>query len=410
MPSILAHGRLINTDLGLTLFLFLTVYFWTKLFKKFSWFDFGFSGLFLGLSLASKYTAIMVIPILIILALAKIFFNKNNAKQILIYVGSFFGPLIIGFIIVWATYGFSPEVPPKPIDSLSSNINLWTNLNIPDKFDSLFAKVRPIMFPADFYKGFFLVGRHALAGHGSYLLGQTSNTGWWYYFPVAIWYKTPIPFFIFLILAVVFWRKLRAKNRFDEFALLAVPLIFLIISMFSKADMGIRHILSIFPFLAVLASRSINLVDFSAIKIIKNNSKKLIPALGFLILILWYLYSAVASYPNYLTYFNGAAGGPKNGYKILGDSNLDWGQDIFRIKKYLDENNIQDGYILYPWNGDQALEYYGINLKPLPWEGGENLKGYAVVSTTYYQLADLRWLDQYPREQITPGVLIFKID
>ena len=89
---------------------------------------------------------------------------------------------------------------------------------------------------------------------------------------------------------------------------------------------------------------------------------------------------------------------------------MDWGQDIFRIKKYLDENNIQDGYILYPWNGDQALEYYGINLKPLPWEGGENLKGYAVVSTTYYQLADLRWLDQYPREQITPGVLIFKID
>ena len=62
--------------------------------------------------------------------------------------------------------------------------------------------------------------------------------------------------------------------------------------MFSKANLGVRHILPIFPFLIVYASRSINLLDL----------KKIIPALLFILLILWYLYSSISAYPNYLAY------------------------------------------------------------------------------------------------------------
>ena len=399
LPNILAHGRLINTDLGLTLFFFLALYFWIKFLKKPNWLAFLFSGLFVGLAFASKFTSVLLIPILAILALAKVFFFDKDLRRWSKYLLGLLGIMIIGLMVTWATYGFSIDTPPKPIDSLSANINLWTNFDVPATIDEIFTKIRPIMFPADLYKGFFLVGRHALAGHGSFLLGETSNTGWWYYFPVAIFYKTPIPFFIFLILAIMFWRKLKTKENFDEFALLLTPIIFLVLSMFSKADLGVRHILPIFPFLAVLASKSINIFNF----------KKITHLIIFGLLILWYLYSAVASYPNYLAYFNEFAGGSNKGYKILVDSNLDWGQDVFRIKKYLDEHNITDGYILYPWDGDEALRYYGINLKPFPWDD-KTVKGYVVISATYYQLADLRWLDSYPREQITSGVFIFELD
>jgi len=421
LPSILAHGHLINTDLGLTLFIFAAVYFWTRFLESASrrttWLYFILSGLFVGLALSSKFTAVFILPILFILGLLKIFIF-NGLKNWLKMIGGFLGVIIFGFIIVWASYGFSIKVPPPPIDSLSANINLWTSFHVPGSFDKLFEKIRPIMFPADFYKGLFLVSRHGLGGHGSFLLGQTSNTGWWYYFPVAIFYKTPIPLFIFLILSIVFWRKLKAKESFDELTLVLTPVIFLLLSMVSKADLGVRHILPIFPFLAVLASRSINLIDFKSIlRIITaytlkiqsvHQLVKLFSISGFLLLILWYLYSSVASYPNYLAYFNELAGGPNGGYKILVDSNLDWGQDIFRIKKYLNEHQISDGYILYPWNGDQALEYYGINLKPFPWQD-QTIKGHVVVSATYYQLADLHWLDKFPREQITPGVFIFDL-
>jgi hypothetical protein len=118
--------------------------------------------------------------------------------------------------------------------------------------------------------------------------------------------------------------------------------------------------------------------------------------------------SSISSYPNYLAYFNEFAGGSKNGYKILGDSNLDWGQDIFRIKKYLDEHKISDGYILYPWDGNEALQYYGINLKPFPWDN-QDIKGRVIVSATYLQLGELKWLENFPCEQITPGVFIFDL-
>lgn len=404
LPSILAHGHLINTDLGLTLFIFIAVYFWTRFLTKQNWLYFILSGLFLSFALSSKFTSVLIFPILIILGLLKIFI-LGGSKNWLKIIGGFLGILIIGFIVVWASYGFSIKVPPPPIDSLSANINLWTSFHAPVSFDRFFEKIRPIMFPADFYKGLFLVSRHGLGGHGSFLLGQTSNTGWWYYFPVAIFYKTPIPFFIFLILAIVFTKRLKSKDQFDEVVLICAPIIFLGLSMFSKADLGLRHVLPIFPFLAVYASKSINLIKFK----FGICTSQVACSLLFGILILWYLFSSLSSYPNYLSYFNEFAGGPNKGYQILGDSNLDWGQDIFRIKKYLDEHKITDGYILYPWDGNEALRYYGINLKPMPWDD-QNIKGYAVVSATYLQLADLSWLWQYPYQQITPGVFIFKIN
>lgn len=397
MPNILAHGRLINTDLGLTFFLFITIYFWTNFLKKPKFLNGFLSGIFLGLTFASKFTSVIVIPIIIILALVKIIFLKNEPKAVIKIIGGFFPILAIAFLILWATYGFSTKVSPISIDSLSANINLWTGFHLPDSFDKISNQLRPVMFPADYYKGFFLVGRHAFTGHGAYLLGKTSNTGWWYYFPVAIFYKTPVAFFIFLILAfVIFYKKVKPKISFDEIVLLSTPIIYLLFSMFSKADLGVRHVLPIFPFLIVFASRSINLFNFN----------KIGHLIIFGLLILWYLFSNVLIYPNYLAYFNEFAGGSKNGYKILGDSNLDWGQDAYRIKKYLLDNKISDGYILYPWNGDEALKYYGINLKSMSL-GEFDLKGVAIVSATYYQLGEMRWLDKYQKEEITSGVFTF---
>jgi len=407
MPNILAHGLLINTDLGLTLFIFISVYFWGEYLKKPSWKGLILAGIFCGLAFASKYTSVLIVPILLILGVIKIFIDKNS-KYWIKYLLGFFGIGIITFIIVWFSYGFSIATPPQPIGTLSENIKMWANWDIPTLFDGTFEKIRPVLFPADYYKGLILVTRHALGGHGSFLLGKTSNTGWWYYFPVAIFVKTPIPFFIFLALAIGIFGKIKAKLLFDELLLIIAPIIFLVFSMYSKADLGVRHILPIFPFLAVYAAKSIKLVKFSEIKIVNYDLKKLMSALVFLLLILWYLLSSVLSYPNYLAYFNEAAGGAKGGYKILTDSNLDWGQDIFRIKKYLDENKISEGYILYPWDGNEALQYYGINLKTFPWDS-QDIKGRVVVSATYMQLGELKWLDQYPREQITPGVFIFDL-
>lgn len=400
-PNILAHGRLINTDLGITLFIFFSVLTWGNFLKKPNFFNGLLAGISLGLVMAAKFTGLIMIPIFLALLILKIILDFQSAKrQWIKYLLGLVGTAIIAFLIVWLTYGFSIQAPPLPLGSLSNNIALWTNYQIPAIFDSIFDKVRFIMFPADFYKGMFLVLRHAASGHGSYLLGQISSSGWWYYFPVLIFYKTPIPIFIFLALSIVFWKKIRAKDVFDEILLIIPPIIFLVFSLFSKADLGIRHILPIFPFIFVFSAKSINLINFAKFKIL---------TIIFLVSMLWYLISAIVGFPNYLAYFNEFAGGQRGGYRIVADSNLDWGQDIYRLKKYLTENKIEKIYIVYPWDGDVALRYYGINFEPL-YPEDQNVKGPVVVSATYLQTEAYSWLKSYPFRQITPGLFLFNLD
>ena len=54
----------------------------------------------------------------------------------------------------------------------------------------------------------------------------------------------------------------------------------------------------------------------------------------------WYGISSVKTYPDYLTYFNEIVGGPKKGIDYLDDSNIDWGQDLKRLKGFLDKRGI----------------------------------------------------------------------
>ena len=396
-PNILAHGQLVNTDLGLTLFMFIAVYFWGEYLKKLSWQNLALAGLFSGLAMASKFTAIILFVILFVLAILKIISERKNFSKI---IGGYILILVMTFIVVWASYGFTLAVPPKPVVGLSTELTNWVKYNVPNTYDSLFGLVRPLMVPDYFYKGFVMVTRHAIGGHGSYLLGMHSNTGWWYYFPVTILFKTPIPVFILLGLAIIYRKKLKTDVFFDDLILLVPPVVYLILSINSKADLGVRHILPIFPFVLAYIAKTANLIDFKKFKI---------PAIIIIISLIWYLFSTVVTYPNYIAYFNEFGGGPKNGHKILTDSNLDWGQDIYRIKEYMDKNHLDQVYLVYPWDGDQALNYYGINFIPLlPDDHG--VKGKAVISATYYETDAYAWLKQYPMEEITPGVFLVTIN
>jgi len=398
-PNILAHGHLINTDLGLTLFILVATYFWGQFLKKPVWQNLIPSGLFLGLAFSSKYTAVLILPALVILAIVK-FILDTDKKTWSKYLIGFFVSIIISYFVILGSYSFKLQAPPVATIGISNEINQYDNHSFTTKFDNLYSKVRPIIIPADYFKGISLLSSHALGGQSAFLLGQNSNTGWWYYFPVAIFFKTPIPIFILPILAIVYFRKIKAKDIFDEYLLTIPPIVFLALAMYSKADLGIRHILPIFPFVFLFISKTINLIDFKKMKF---------QTIGFVILIAWYLASALISFPNYLAYFNEFAGGPNGGYKILADSNLDWGQDVFRIKDYMTQNDIQKPYMVYGWDGDSYLQKYSldyVNLAP----GDTNIKGDVVIGASALEGTDYNWLLKYPRTQITPGVFLVNVN
>jgi hypothetical protein len=143
------------------------------------------------------------------------------------------------------------------------------------------------------------------------------------------------------------------KNNFTEIAMLIFLAIYWGASITSNLNIGVRHILPTFPFVYVLISGQVKRL-FEKIK----HKKKLVIVSWCIVvgLMIWYAFASLSSFPYYLTYFNELVGGAKNGYIYVTDSNLDWGQDLKRLVKWVDEHNIQK--IKVDYFGGATVSYY----------------------------------------------------
>jgi hypothetical protein len=207
-------------------------------------------------------------------------------------------------------------------------------------------------------------------------------------------------------------------------------------SITSPLNIGVRHILPTFPFIYLLTSRQITKwLTISAPKLLngfvdklKFFGKTLISYSGryafVLILILWQFVSVISIYPYYLSYFNELVGGPKNAYKYVVDSNLDWGQDFKRLVNYANENKIDKIYVDY--FGGTVGEYY-LGEKLIPWSGEKDYKllppgSYLAVSATFREqcfgkavnnfkpLNCYQWLKNYqPITTIGYSIFVYRI-
>jgi len=108
---------------------------------------------------------------------------------------------------------------------------------------------------------------------------------------------------------------------------------------------------------------------------------------------------SLAIYPHYLAFFHFICGGPANGPKYLVDSNIDWGQDVIKLKRHLDQRGVKTFWICY--FGSAELEYYGLEALSLPPERelGDTSKfdGVIAMSVTplqgvYVPPEDFAWL------------------
>ncbi len=162
----------------------------------------------------------------------------------------------------------------------------------------------------------------------------------------------------------------RGEEGFGEhFLLLSILPMIVLFSLPSKINIGIRYILPLIPLLCILAG-----------KVATIRSKYWKGAL--VALCLWYAGSAFWTYPHYLAYFNELVGGPRNGYKYLVDSNLDWGQSLDELAQHLQENNITGARIKY-FGPPGVMRYYGLTNSDL--NDCEPSPGIHAVSATYLQ-------------------------
>jgi hypothetical protein len=201
----------------------------------------------------------------------------------------------------------------------------------------------------------------------SFLLGQYSDSGWWYYFPVAFLLKTPLPTLIlFAWGAVVYLVCILRRDRacpawLDSAALLIPGLGYFAIALTTDINLGYRHILPALPFLIAFAatavSRFLETAFFQQTRFLA--AARFAPA-G---LAAWLTLANLLIYPHYLAYFNSLAGGADGGWRSLVDSNLDWGQDLDDLAPWMADNGVDEVWLSY--FGEARPEYYGIKYRGL---------------------------------------------
>jgi hypothetical protein len=166
--------------------------------------------------------------------------------------------------------------------------------------------------------------------------------------------KTPIPFLILIVLGFVFMRRHGAGWAGESMLLIPVGCYFLF-AMTLDINVGHRHILPIYPFLIVFASKSAQGFASSRLSILK----------AVVVLLLgWNILETLLIYPHFLAYFNQVAGGPSRGHRVLTDSNLDWGQDLKGLAEYRRAHPEEPFYLSY--FGTAIPEYYGLHAHFLP--------------------------------------------
>jgi hypothetical protein len=234
-------------------------------------------------------------------------------------------------------------------------------------------------------------------------MGSYGRSGWWFYFPVAFAIKTPIPVLILALAGAYLSFRDRSLPRDAYF--LAVPALLLFVSsMFSSIDIGYRNILPVLPFVFILGSQ------------VATRATGRVARGALVALCAWCVLSTVLLSPHYLAHFNELVGGPSNGYKYLVDSNLDWGQDLKHLKRYLDSQGIAEVYLSYFGTADPAC--YGIDFLPMPEQPPVTNAEPAcyVISVTSLQgvyaggASGAHWLAQYePSDRVGYSMFVYRL-
>ena len=327
-PNVIAHSSLATTDIGVTLFIFLTIYFLWEYLNSPRWWLLAATSIATGMALLSKFLAILLIPMIGLIFAAFLLLTREECA---------FLPL---------------RDSPKPLTKILQAATALFLIVLPA------LSLIPIAY---FFQGwqpwFFGLQRLlslARGGQPAFFLGEHSYQGWWSYYMVAFLMKTPVGSLVLITASVFFYRAGRSLDRREAVFLLAPVLIIFLTTTQSKTNIGLRHVLPVYPFLFVLASR-LATVRFS---------RRWVGQFLISIPVLVTAMSSLRIAPHQLAYFNELVGGPDQGYRYLGDSNLDWGQDLKGIKSYMEKENLPIIYLSY--FGTAPPSYYGIRYQYVP--------------------------------------------
>jgi hypothetical protein len=385
-PNILAHARLITSDLGATALGVMGTYvFWRYLVKP-NWRWAAFAGIALGLAQLTKFSMVLLYAVWPVLWLVRLWLVVRGGERLTSIGRSLVqGVLIVGLSVLTIDTGYFFEGVGIPLGDRTYEFGsrtLTRPVTDPDvvrpnsknplfdaawqfrvnRFRGTWLERLPSPLPAHYLLGFdeqkietegiprrftkvARAGKEQIAeqraipeGPGDerdaypvYLNGQLRRTGWWYYYLLALVYKVPEGTWLLVGLSVAILAVVRrSRERWaDEIALWTVPLVVLVsMSFFTDINLGLRYVLPIAPYVFIATGKVAPWVLGLPGWWKRLMGSVIVGSLGLTIA------SCLWIYPSYLAYFNWVSGGPDRQPARLIDSNLDWGQDLVGLQAW----------------------------------------------------------------------------
>jgi len=415
-PTVLAHGHYVTTDIGAALGVTGATYFFLKFLKNPSRRNLFWAGIAFGIAQALKFSVVLLIPFFAFIVFLNYFLSVKKdwfatvsgerfgsfAVRGWRHLRALFAIFIIGYLlIVYPLYALftvnyprdkqtsdtvfilnsfagGPPAPGaicRPTRCLAE-ANIWMTKN---------DITRPL---AEYILGVLMVMQRSSGGNTNYFLGEVSAEGSRLYFPITYLLKEPLPVLLLILIALSTaisrflgsWRRPDTKaedfspSYLEKPALIIFVIFYWTYSIKSPLNIGVRHLLPTLPFIYMLTAAALKSWvwgtpfsgSFFGTLIAKARSlpQAMIKGFTILALTLWFLAAVLLTYPFYLSYFNDLFGGTARGYRQVTDSNYDWGQDLLRLREWLDEN---------PQVKKIAVDYFGGgNVKYHLGERGEN--------------------------------------
>jgi 4-amino-4-deoxy-L-arabinose transferase-like glycosyltransferase len=365
-PTTLAHAPLITSDMCAAVCLLAatgaiamacrtTNLKWTLL-----------AGLATGLACVAKFSATLLVPIaglLLIAALVRTWrpgSEVNRTKAALRLAFSTSGAALVSILAIWAFFGWRYESTHPTLPALQSFYLPWDKVLDAGGWS---AHVIALLRSAQLLPEAFLYGlTHVLFfanERGAFLAGSYSTTGWWWFFPFAFAVKSTtgeigIAFALAVRVALKALRlapcaKWRAVLDSQLLPLLVFGLVYGGAALGSNLNIGHRHLLPLYLVLFIGAGA-----------LVAQGQPRALRVTALVLLLASGLESGIR-HPHALAFFNAIAGGPSNGWQLLADSSLDWGQDLPALAKWIQTHRHDDEQIYLSQFGAADSRYEGID-------------------------------------------------
>jgi len=404
LPPLLGNAGLVTTDLPIAAMLTLA------LFALDVWLDGPtlkrslLLGLAIGLAALSKFSFIVFFPVsALLMVLVRRFraapatspassgeepHRRDRRRHIAYAVIA----LAVAFLTTWAGYRFDFETLRQAsgypygiatvfVPESMTQQALWFDQHVP--------------LPAPLYvTGVGMVKQHNKEGHLAFLFGEIRMMGWRYYFPVLFFFKTPLPFIALALIGMV----LIAMRAREALAPALIPIAMMLSVLPSHINIGVRHILPIYPPLCAVAA--------FAVMTMWRNARARIAAVA---LLAWLFIGVALAHPDYMAWFNEAAG--KHPERIAVDSNLDWGQDWLRLARVVHKQHIESVNVLF--TGSMLLQFHGVHGDEVetwtekPGWYAMSLQGLAMNPDA--RRGAWRWLDRYPYTMVGKSIRLYHV-